>query len=219
MTQNLRHQFRAGRALTLVAAAIGFQGMMLAPAKATPVTYNINFAPTQSNTALPTGVFVYDADVQQFSGFSVNWNGGAYNFVPSAMAPYDLTGGIYSQLCGTSGAALTFLFITNAACFSSIQNYQGPSYFFLTDQSDTDLRFYTYNSSEGFGLKITTPQHLPVETYNLGRFTVTAANDPGNPSTSVPEPASSGLMLIGGAVWLLGRRRANTRSGSALIPV
>jgi hypothetical protein len=207
-----------GRVCGLVATAIGLQVLLASPAIGAPILYNFSFTPTQSNTPLPTASFVYDSDQTQFSNFIVHWNNNSYDFTQSAMAPFDRTGALYSSMCSSSGAALAFLFLTNGSCFSTIQNYSGPKYYFLTQQNGTSLQFHTYNSSEGMGLEVANPLlAVSGETYGIGHFVVSSAG-PATPPTPVPEPATLSLMLLGAATLLPRARRRRDRGLDACAP-
>jgi hypothetical protein len=163
------------------------------PTLAAPISYTINFTTTNIGTPAPTsGSFTYDSVAPLFSGFTVVWEGFAFDLTSSANSP-----GTGNLGCNSEGSTPQFgaviMFQTATGC-------SPPQYIWVADDDNNDLQFnFLAINSVGPGrdvirtdLFVTSPdQDNPFTNGNEdpeGTWSVT--------QNSVPEPSTFGLLLL-----------------------
>jgi len=174
----------------------------LAPAAtASPVAYTINFTAT-SGSAPASGQFSYDSAQpagSKFSSFAVVSDGITFNLTPSANNPS------FSNPGGTCSNDVFNFLSTGSACATHATGY--PLWFVGAGGPAEQVFAFSDVSANGVnGLSISADvQGLPegvLRASGRGTWTITAAS-----TSATPEPASLMLVLAGGTLLLLRKRR------------
>jgi len=195
----------ASRATCAVAAAmVGLA--LIAPADASPITYNISFS---GGGTLPTSAsFQYDPNTAVFSSFIVNWAGYVMDFTASANAPTGTIG-----CTGTSASVYQFLLGTGVCPGTNLIQWNGfVSPGFQSGFSFADLGGGGNNTILSIQVGPLAPGAVSVN--GTGHFTVAQATP--EPSTALQ--LSLGLLFFGGLACLLPRpawRRTGTRNATS----
>jgi hypothetical protein len=189
-------------ALLIAAPLITILGAQSAFAD-TITTYDIAFTGTG---ILPTaGSFTYDSTVPSFSGFTVTWDGAAFNLTAAANAPL-LVAPVPACLSGATGAAATFDLLSGACDSPGLNSLTGWSGILnLVPLSPKSFGFHSYNEITGAGIFV--PESLfvsssPPGVGGGGSWSIAAVSTP----SAVPEPRSAVVLALLFCVWLVRKR-------------
>jgi hypothetical protein len=94
-------------------------------AQAGPINYNITFILTSGTVAPTFGQFTYDSNIQVFSAFTVDWNGGVFDLTASANSPNPNTAPPNICPSAAATAAFAFSFFSGGACGANPQSWLG----------------------------------------------------------------------------------------------
>ena len=187
-----------GKLLSMLAVSLlGASGL----AQAIPISYDMTF---QADTG-PNGIgsFIYDAEAARLSNFNWNFADGAY--VGRLTYDYenlDILGGpiaafVFELLSGldihpancTSACGMTPGYITGAGALGA------ANVTFVRDITSSSARYYFFNR-----LPSDPPRWIPRDPLAFGLLSIKAS--------SVPEPATLGLLSLGLVGVVIRRRRS-----------